>query len=403
MRMMLATGLGMLMVAWAGRAQAQVEFSADVTFGAPPEAPPEPSVEITFHPPEPPVEAAVPVDAPPLPDSATFHEGLSPYGEWLYVAGVGEVWRPYAQTVGAEFRPYSTGGHWVWTDVGWYWETDWAWGWAPFHYGRWFLDAGFGWVWMPGTVWGPAWVDWRFGGGYVGWAPLPPAGIRVAWGRGPHWCFVQTPYFTHVSVGLYAVPAARAREVFVVTTPVRERHWAGGRAQWGLGPPVRRVAAATHAEIRPVPVRPGYRPTPTAPAGSARPVPAYPAPARPAPSMPGVSRPSPVPTTPSRPGPTAFDHRGNPGRTPAFDRPAPSYQPMRPLPRPDPVYRPPSPRPAPVMSPRPVPRPQPTPQFHPQRFQPPPHAPPQRFQAPQVQPHLAPPGRKVHSGGGHHR
>ena len=27
---------------------------------------------------------------------------------------------------------------------------------------------------MPGYTWGPAWVSWRYGDGYAGWAPLPP-------------------------------------------------------------------------------------------------------------------------------------------------------------------------------------------------------------------------------------
>ena len=30
---------------------------------------------------------------------------------------------------------------------------------------------------MPGRVWAPAWVAWRAGGDYVGWAPLPPEAI----------------------------------------------------------------------------------------------------------------------------------------------------------------------------------------------------------------------------------
>jgi len=33
----------------------------------------------------------------------------------------------------------------------------------------------FGWIWVPHTQWAPAWVSWRQGAGYVGWAPLPPA------------------------------------------------------------------------------------------------------------------------------------------------------------------------------------------------------------------------------------
>src|SRR5690606_41074587 len=34
------------------------------------------------------------------------------------------------------------------------------------------------WAWIPGYEWGPAWVDWRSGGGYYGWAPMSP-GISV--------------------------------------------------------------------------------------------------------------------------------------------------------------------------------------------------------------------------------
>ena len=36
---------------------------------------------------------------------------------------------------------------------------------------------------MPGYEWAPAWVSWRTGGDYVGWAPLPPGGDRVYEGR----------------------------------------------------------------------------------------------------------------------------------------------------------------------------------------------------------------------------
>src|SRR5262249_44023310 len=33
----------------------------------------------------------------------------------------------------------------------------------------------YGWIWVPRTEWAPAWVAWRSGAGYVGWAPLPPS------------------------------------------------------------------------------------------------------------------------------------------------------------------------------------------------------------------------------------
>jgi hypothetical protein len=32
----------------------------------------------------------------------------------------------------------------------------------------------YGWAWVPGTVWGPAWVTFRSAPEYIGWAPLPP-------------------------------------------------------------------------------------------------------------------------------------------------------------------------------------------------------------------------------------
>jgi hypothetical protein len=122
-----------------------------------------------------------PCPCPPAADNGTggdpgtasisyFHEQLSPYGRWVERDGYGEVWVPY---VAAGWRPYTT-GHWVYTDQGWAWVADESWGWAPFHYGRWFYADG-GWGWVPGTVWAPAWVAWRHGGGYVGWAALPPA------------------------------------------------------------------------------------------------------------------------------------------------------------------------------------------------------------------------------------
>jgi hypothetical protein len=100
-----------------------------------------------------------------------FYDDLSPYGNWLEHPAHGYVWIPNAD-VG--FRPYSTNGHWVYTDDGWAWFSDFPWGWAPFHYGRWFFDPLFGWMWLPGTEWGPAWVVWRHAPGCYGWAPLAP-------------------------------------------------------------------------------------------------------------------------------------------------------------------------------------------------------------------------------------
>src|SRR6266496_4345326 len=90
----------------------------------------------------------------------TFYDELSPYGEWIDYPEYGYVWVPEVD----DFRPYSTGGHWVWTDdYGWMWASDYDWGWAPFHYGRWTYDDWYGWIWVPGYEWSPAWVEWRTG------------------------------------------------------------------------------------------------------------------------------------------------------------------------------------------------------------------------------------------------
>jgi hypothetical protein len=105
-----------------------------------------------------------------------FYDQLSPYGTWVSYQNYGYVWMPNA---GPDFQPYATSGHWVFTDMGWTWYSTYSWGWAPFHYGRWFFDNSYGWMWLPDTQWGPAWVTWRSGGEYYGWAPMEP-GINIS-------------------------------------------------------------------------------------------------------------------------------------------------------------------------------------------------------------------------------
>ncbi len=121
-----------------------------------------------------------------------FNEPLAAYGAWVDVAPYGKVWQPSSETVGQDFVPYGTDGQWTASDDGaWVFEGkhDEAFGWATYHYGRWLQHDEHGWVWIPGTTWAPAWVGWRFGGGYVGWAPAgPETGApqdrsRVQWRR----------------------------------------------------------------------------------------------------------------------------------------------------------------------------------------------------------------------------
>ncbi len=130
---------------------------------------------------------------------ADFDEPLAPYGDWVVVGNYGRCWRP--RRVAGDWRPYCDGS-WVDTDRGWYWQSDEPWGWATYHYGRWDYDASYGWLWVPHTRWAPAWVEWRTGGGYVGWAPLPPGarfnhGHEIRDGHAPdrNFVFVQTRRF----------------------------------------------------------------------------------------------------------------------------------------------------------------------------------------------------------------
>jgi hypothetical protein len=104
-----------------------------------------------------------------------FYDRLSPNGRWFYDDDYGYVWQPNVAASTPDWRPYAD-GHWVWTDRGWYWDSDEDFGWATYHYGRWVLVEDVGWIWIPGTNWAPAWVSWRHSDNddYVGWAPLPP-------------------------------------------------------------------------------------------------------------------------------------------------------------------------------------------------------------------------------------
>jgi hypothetical protein len=103
-------------------------------------------------------------------------------GNWIDAEGYGYGWQPDVATSDPNWRPYSD-GYWAYTDYGWTWISYEDFGWATYHYGRWANLADYGWVWFPGEDldWGPAWVSWRTGGDYIGWAPLPPRGPGVVY------------------------------------------------------------------------------------------------------------------------------------------------------------------------------------------------------------------------------
>jgi hypothetical protein len=121
-----------------------------------------------------------------------FRSTLDPYGSWVDDPTYGTAWVPSESVVGSDFSPYVSAGHWDYDDD-YTWVSDYDWGWAPFHYGRWAYAAPYGWEWIPGRVYAGAWVSWRYGWGdwgYVGWAPLGPTwgwrgGVAVGLGYVP--------------------------------------------------------------------------------------------------------------------------------------------------------------------------------------------------------------------------
>lgn len=157
-------------------------------------------------------------------DYKQFYEQLSPHGEWIEVTGdeigvdlnkttaSGEkghrkisfsqlfgvnsayaddadlgaffVWKPApslavgittddATPVTTAYVPY-TNGQWVYTDAGWYFQAPTPVEEVVHHYGRWTNSPEVGWVWVPGRVWSPAWVDMRQNDEYIAWSPLAP-------------------------------------------------------------------------------------------------------------------------------------------------------------------------------------------------------------------------------------
>lgn len=147
-------------------------------------------------------------------DIGFFYDDLAPYGNWIERSSYGWVWAP--RSVSASWRPYQD-GHWIWTDQGWTWVSDEPYGWATYHYGRWYDDPELGWVWVPGDEWGPAWVSWQEGDDYIGWAPLPPSvtltfgGVLSVTLAPETYVFVPQRYFLAPRIVTYVVPETRVR------------------------------------------------------------------------------------------------------------------------------------------------------------------------------------------------
>jgi hypothetical protein len=178
--------------------------------------------------------------------AADFREALAPYGEWIRHPRWGMVW--VADDTPPDWQPYRY-GHWIYTeDWGWYWISDPEeedWGWIVFHYGRWIHDRG-AWFWVPGDEWAPAWVDWRYGGDYVGWAPLPPNALIDAYDDDPaYWVFVSPRFLVAPRLHAYIFSPSRRRDAFRHTHVVnRTLGYGRGRAAVNAGLPPSFIARA---------------------------------------------------------------------------------------------------------------------------------------------------------------
>lgn len=182
-----------------------------------------------------------------------FKPALDGHGTWVDDPTYGTVWVPSESEVGSDFVPYVTAGHWTYDDAdSWVWVSDYSWGWAPFHYGRWVQARRHGWVWIPGRTYAGAWVVWRTGlpgYSYVGWSPAPPDwywynGYAVAWtfGWSPYYSYCSPYYMYGPGLGHHVV---RGSAYDARTAPYRQP-----------APPAGHVVASPSVGGR-VPAKPG--------------------------------------------------------------------------------------------------------------------------------------------------
>ncbi len=179
-----------------------------------------------------------------------FYDNLSPYGEWVYDPDYGYVWVPNEE---GDFRPYGSRGYWAMTDFGNTWVSDDPWGWACYHYGRWTYDPYYGWVWIPGYEWAPAWVSWRYGNGFCGWAPLGPS-VSISMGYNcpeSWWVFVQPTYMYRRDCFNYWRGPSYNRTYIRQTTVINNYYVDNStRVRYNYGPRREQVERITHQPVQ---------------------------------------------------------------------------------------------------------------------------------------------------------
>ncbi len=184
-----------------------------------------------------------------------FYSNLSPHGSWQISAQYGHVWQPQVYTSG--WNPYYD-GHWVYSDLGWAWVSDYAWGSIPYHYGTWVFDPYYGWVWVPGYVWAPSWVVFRTGPDYIGWAPVSPGfSIGASFGYGApvasSFVFVPAHSFLAPRIRTCYVPQSRAT-VIINNTRIVNNLVVENNVVVNRGPDRRFIEQASGRRVREEPI-----------------------------------------------------------------------------------------------------------------------------------------------------
>jgi len=145
-----------------------------------------------------------------------YSDELDGSGDWTYVDDCASwCWRP--RGLEADWRPYWN-GRWGCYPGGMTWVSYEPWGYLTHHYGRWGWRGGFGWYWIPGVYFAPAWVAWQTEDAYFGWAPLgwhnePCSWGHNSWGGGHCWNVVQVNFINdrHIHNHIYGDPIVLRR------------------------------------------------------------------------------------------------------------------------------------------------------------------------------------------------
>lgn len=181
----------------------------------------------------------------------SFYDNLAPYGQWINDPEYGDVWVPNED---GDFRPYGSRGHWVMTEYGNTWVSEDPWGWAVYHYGRWTYNPYYGWVWVPGYEWAPAWVSWRYGGGYSGWAPLGPGmNIGVSYNYPESWWIFVSPQYMYQPNCIHYWRGPSYNPTYIRQTTIINNYYVDNstHVRYNYGPRADVIQQVTH---RPVPV-----------------------------------------------------------------------------------------------------------------------------------------------------